>query len=174
MVFIKDNLKNYLKPIEKELLIDVERYKHLRDINFSVETKHKDFIYNTFINICRERLNNFTLIDTDFKLWCFYTEKSWVDGGRVIEEKSTKIPFHNHLHTTTINSVLYLKSPKGCGLDIEYENKTEFLKMKDYDIIIFPNWLNHRPVISNTKSRISFNLELRCKEDVNDIFRYYK
>ena len=58
MVFIKDNLKNYLKPIEKELLNDVEKYKHLRDINFSVETKHKDFIYNTFINICRKRLNN--------------------------------------------------------------------------------------------------------------------
>ena len=171
MNIININIKNDIKNIEDELLKDIEKTKHLRDYSFLVETKFKDNLYNIFLKICQKKLNKFTLKDSNFKLHAYYTDKYWCKGGRIIENDNLSFNrFHNHIKTSTINSVLYLKSPKGCGLDIEYDNKVKFIEADSYDFLIFPNWLNHRPVISNKESRISLNLELSCNENVNDIF----
>ena len=57
------------------------------------------------------------------------------------------------------------------GIDFKFNNKIMTYKPKPFDLIIFPNYLDHRPHGSETdKKRISINIELQCKEKAEDIF----
>ena len=69
-----------------------------------------------------------------------------------------------------INSVLYLETVEGKGIEFENNGEHLYIEPKDYDLLIFPDFLNHLPRISEDKRRISFNMELRCNENSQDIF----
>ena len=164
------NVKDKIKSIKKQLIEDTLKTRHLQNIDhysFEVNTSQKNYVYNILIDECKKRLNSFTLKDTNFKLWGYYTDKSYHLGSR----------WHNHLDSSTINAVLYVKPVKGYGIEfIKSIGRIHFpvvLDPKPYDLLIFPNYVDHRPLIPKNKIRISYNLELRCKEDVNDIFKDY-
>src|SRR6056300_671686 len=66
-------------------------------LNFKVNSKFTNYLYDIFYNICVTNLNKFTLKDNNFKLWCYLSDKDFNKGR-----------WHNHIETSTINSVLYL------------------------------------------------------------------
>jgi hypothetical protein len=59
-----------------------------------------------------------------------------------------------------------MKTQENSGLEFE----STYVEPDDFDLLIFPGHLNHRPIISNKKTRIVLNLELRCIESNYDIF----
>jgi hypothetical protein len=38
------------------------------------------------------------------------------------------------------------------------------------DLLVFPGFLNHLPIVHKTKKRISLQFEISCIEDINDIW----
>ena len=179
----KINLTKEIEPIKDELTNEIlsSRLYHNSNsgYNFKVNTKHNKYLYDLFIKRSRRLLNKFTLRDTDFKLWCYYTDNSFYLGDR----------WHNHYSTSTINGVLYLEAVKGYGLEyctdynetfigdlpVELYNNREkkYIEPNNYDLLIFPNFLEHRPIVSQmdkNKRRITLNFEIRCNESSKEIF----
>jgi len=161
---LKFNLKSEVSQIKDELINDVLKYKHhanSEDFSFEVMSKHNDYLYNIFIKKCRNHLNNFTLIDNNFVLWCYYSNNDYHKGN----------VWHNHIKTATINSVLYIETVKDKGIEFEHNGNHLYIEPEEFDFLIFPDFLNHLPRVSKNKRRISFNMELRCKEKSTDIFK---
>ena len=114
-----------------------------------------------FIKKSRKLLNPFTIRDPQLKVWCYFTGL-----GNHIEEDI----WHNHTRTSNINSVIYLQTLKDHGIKFENGNESWYVEPENFDLLIFPGFLNHRPVTSQTQQRISLNLELKCNETDKDIF----
>ena len=159
----KFNLKKDLIKLKEEIIKEclISEPKNKINCNYELNTKYKNKLYNLFLNKCRKILNKFTLSDNNFKCWCYLSNKFF-----------KKTMWHNHLNTCTINGVIYLKLCKNeKGIDFKYNKKIINIIPKELDLLIFPNYLNHLPYPSKTKdTRISINLELRCKEPVEKIF----
>ena len=155
------NIKSQItKELVDDVIIDASKTRHKADHNFEVFTKHKDKLYDIFISESKNILNEFTLKDKNFRLWCMYTDKNYYEGD----------VWHNHNQSSTISGVLYLKTVKGKGIEFESNGNKSYVEPKDLDLVIFPNFLNHRPLLSKKKTRISLNMEIRCNENVNEIF----
>jgi len=161
------NIKNKIELIKEELIQECinskpKKYKDNKTFNYKVNSKHKEYLYNIFIEYALNNLNKFTLKNKDFNIWCYYSDNTF--------DKSV---WHNHINTSTINGVLYLQLPKeNGGIDFIKNNIILNIKPRMYDFIMFPNYLNHLPYPSTTEEkRLSINLELRCNEDANYIFK---
>tara|TARA_R110000737_G_C14278916_1_gene431883 strand:+ start:45 stop:551 length:507 start_codon:yes stop_codon:yes gene_type:complete len=157
------SIKNDIKDIKSYLIDDCLNQRHKMDkskgLNYPIDSIYTNFLYNIFYQASKKYLNNFSLLDVDFKLWCCLTDEKYNDSR-----------WHNHISTSSINCVIYLKTQnKG----IFFKNKDEKIHIlpEEDDLLIFPSFLNHIPEVSTTKDpRITLNLELRCKEEVNNIF----
>jgi len=68
------------------------------------------------------------------------------------------------------HGVLYLEIVKDCGIQLKYENKIIYIEPKKYDLLIFPGFLDHLPIVHKTKKRISLQFEITCEEDANNIW----
>ena len=174
----KVNVTRQIKPIKDQLINDALFSQHNRQgaFNYEVNTNYRQYLYDVFIEHSRRSLNNFTLRDTDFKLWCYYTDKDSPQWSR----------WHNHYYTTTINGVLYLEAVKGYGLEVctDYTEKyirdlpvelyinreKKYIEPNNYDLLIFPDFLEHRPIVPENKRRITLNFEVRCNESSKKIF----
>ena len=94
--FAPESARKEVEPIKDELITDIlssRFYRHPESYNFKVNTKHNKYLYDLFIKRSRRLLNKFTLRDTDFKLWCYYTDNNFYLGDT----------WHNHINTSTIN-----------------------------------------------------------------------
>ena len=169
MIFDKDrpihklNLKKELKNKKAEIVKDI--LKSQDDIktgayNFEVFSKHNNYLYNLFIKKSRKLLNPFTIRDSWLRVWCYFT------GVR----DHRKDRWHNHSRTSSINSVIYLETVKNYGIKFEKGKEPWYVEPNEFDLLIFPGFLNHLPVTSSTQKRISLNLELKCNEQDKDIF----
>ena len=178
----KVNLTGQIEPIRDELIDDIILSRSNRregSYNFEVNTKHNKYLYDLFIERSKRLLNKFTLKDTDFKLWCYYTDKDSPQWSR----------WHNHYYTTTINGVLYLEAVKGYGLEVctDYNEtylrdlpvelyinrEKKYIELNNYDLLIFPDFLEHRPLVpprDKHQRRITLNFEVRCNESSKEIF----
>ena len=105
-------------------------------------------------------LKKFNIIHIPTKLWSYFTDKDYHEG----------YTWHNHIKTCTICGVLYLETVKDCGIEFEHDNKISYIEPKNYDLLIFPGFLNHRPIVSKDKKRVSINFEITCHESSNEIF----
>jgi|TARA_R100001460_G_scaffold93332_1_gene135250 hypothetical protein len=162
----KHNISEEIKDINESLLKECleQRESFSSELmqsgnNFQVNSKHTNFLYNLFYQISNNNLNKFHLTDLNFSLWCYITDK-----------KFNRTNWHNHFNTTTINCVLYLKTQ---GKGIFFKNKDEelYILPNDGDMLIFPSFLEHLPEASTTEPRITLNLELRCVESAEEIFK---
>jgi hypothetical protein len=88
---------------------------------------------------------------------------------------STKYDFaevwHNHVRTSSFHCVYYANVPEAKGGELEYEINGIFYsyKPKNYDLVIMPNYLNHRPrVCESSEPRISINMEMFSLQPVNE------
>jgi len=156
----KVNIKSQIIDYVDDIKNDIIKTRYKQNFNFEVFTEYKDKLYNIFIEESKKVLNEFTLKDENFRLWCYYTDQSYHKGNT----------WHNHIKTSTINGVLYLKTVKDTGIEFEHIGKTTYIEPEDFDLLIFPDYLNHRPLTSNTEPRISLNIELRCNETSKEIF----
>ena len=159
------SLKEQLQPIESELTKEFINQRPAKmlfgEYNFNVKSKYNPYLYKLFLESSTKLLNKFTLKDENFKTWCSISDNQF-----------DITCWHNHLTTSTINGVIYLKITKEeKGINFLIDNKVQNFIPKQFDLVIFPNYLNHCPLVSKTEEkRISLNLELRCKEKVTDIF----
>jgi len=161
----KLSLKKELKNKKDEIIKDILKTKHKEDgtpnYNFEVFTKYNDYLYNLFIKKSKKLLNNFTIKDSNLKVWCYFT-----GSGNHVEDI-----WHNHTRTSNINSVIYLETVKDHGIKFEIGKESWYVEPKNFDLLIFPGFLNHKPITSSTQKRISLNLELKCNEEDKAIFR---
>ena len=176
-LFYHQNVTKKILPIKNLLLEEILQSRvSQRGYNFEVNTVYTEYLYNILLKFSREVLNPFTLTESTLKVWCYYADKQFQMGD----------VWHNHMNTSTINAVLYLETVKGCGLQYstEYDGvkigniqdknfnsrSIKYFEPKNYDLVLFPNFLNHRPIFSKNKRRISLNLELSCLESSYSIF----
>jgi len=157
IINIEDKISFFKDEIINDCMSQVFKRNLTNGFNFEIDFYHKYSLYNIFINESEKLLNKFTLKDNNFKLWCYLTNNDCIEGNKV---------WHNHTRTASINGVLYIKTQKNSGIEFEFT----YIEPNDFDLLIFPGSLNHRPIISNKKPRISLNLELRCIESDYDIF----
>ena len=186
-ILYKFNLKDEISSIRDCIIAEAFKKKYLAAYNFQISTEFNSYLYDIFIKKC-ESLFDFKLFDQEFELYCMYNDKSYLGGNN---------KWHNHVKSSSINGVLYLKTVEGCGLkycekfeinqiDIEPEffetyekgKKIQYIEPKDFDLYIFPDFMMHTPVFTadkiKDKIRVSLNLEIRCIEDSINIFNTKK
>jgi hypothetical protein len=157
----KFNIEKNIKHFKKNLILECvnQRAVSTHGNNFQVKSSYLNYLYNIFYTKSKKYLNNFSLKDVDFKLWAYITDHTF-----------NKTNWHNHISSSTINGVLYLETQKK-GINFKYKEKVIHLKPKNGDLLIFPNFLDHCPEVSFDKKRITLNLEMRCNEKSEDIFK---
>mgnify|MGYP003126065115 CR=1 FL=1 len=154
------NLERKVKDIKEDIINDCLKTRMNADYNFKIFTKHHDKLYSLFIDSCKKNLKKFNISNTPTELWSYFTDKNYHKG----------YVWHNHTKTCTICGVLYLETVKDCGIEFEHNNKITYIEPKNYDLLIFPGFLNHRPFPSKENKRVSINFELSCSESSNEIF----
>lgn len=163
-IFYVKNLKKELKNINKEIIDDciksLVNIDYKKGNNYQVFTKHHNKLYSLFIESCKKNLNNFTIKNNQNILWGNYTDKNYAPNQF----------WHNHKNSCTLCGVLYLKTVKDCGIKLKYNNKIMYIEPKNYDLLIFPGFLDHLPIVDKTKKRISLQFEITCEEDINNIW----
>ena len=154
---LKDNIKDIKEKLIGECL--TQRRFEENSGNFKLDTIYLNKLYDLFISSAKKCLNKFTLNDNNFEIWCCITDK-----------KFNITDWHNHRYTSTVNAVLYLDT-QDKGIDFRYDNNEVYIKPNNDDMLIFPGALDHRLHPSVDKERISLNLEIRCKENENKLFK---
>jgi len=88
--------------------------------------------------------------------WAYVSNKNEYRGG-----------IHNHIETSTINSVYYFNMPSKHSGGISFFNENGKIltyQPKENDLLIFPNYLLHEPEKIDTEEyRISINMEIICR-----------
>ena len=128
-------------------------------------------LYKKFVETTQEHLNPFTLR--------LNNRQKFFEHCYAVASNKDFIPsvnWHNHLMTSTINSVYYFHIPKDMkGGDIEFKSRRkDILKVtpKTNELYIFPSWLWHNPInVESKELRISINMEICTMEKVGDIFK---
>lgn len=136
---------------------------------FHVKDQHEDFkiLYNFFFNTVINLFGNVKLSPTH-KTWCW---------ANVYNKESFRTNAHNHIKTSSINSVYYLKMPKDVGDDEGglnlYPPGLEPIQFQpdEGDLLIMPNNTIHEPLLHNSMDyRISVNMEMCIESNVFDYF----
>jgi hypothetical protein len=161
VININNQIKLFKKQLIKECIKSRINHNKFGERNYLVNSKYNKKLYKILIKHCNKCLNKFTIKDTDFKLWCYFSDKNFNEGN-----------WHNHINTSTINAVIYLKIPNdNLGIDFKFNNEVKNYKPKSGDLLIFPDYLDHYPYPSYDKPRISLNLEIKCNENSREIFK---
>tara|TARA_Y100001973_G_C5177644_1_gene323023 strand:- start:1237 stop:1731 length:495 start_codon:yes stop_codon:yes gene_type:complete len=161
-IFYIDNLKKEVKDIRKQLIDDCilsTKNKIHNHYNYEVFTQHHETLYSLFIKSCKKYFKNLKIHNTPTRLWSYCTDKDYTEGE----------VWHNHIKSCTLCGVLYLKTVKNCGIDLRHNNNITYVEPKNYDLLIFPGFLDHKPRISKTKKRISLQFEIFCDKDVKHL-----
>ena len=143
-IFYIDNLKKEVKDIRKQLIDDCilsTKNKIHNHYNYEVFTQHHETLYSLFIKSCKKYFKNLKIHNTPTRLWSYCTDKDYTEGE----------VWHNHIKSCTLCGVLYLKTVKNCGIDLRHNNNITYVEPKNYDLLIFPGFLDHKPRISKTK-----------------------
>tara|TARA_Y100001968_G_scaffold33925_1_gene26066 strand:- start:1839 stop:2396 length:558 start_codon:yes stop_codon:yes gene_type:complete len=119
-------------------------------------------MYNKMLSACESLFERIELSDNNSdKCWSLCTNKDYWKS----------VP-HNHIRTSTINTVYYLQVPKidnqFCGM-IRFliDGKWEDYQPKSNELIIMPNDLVHDTTFHDTEEwRISLNFEIITKNEL--------
>jgi hypothetical protein len=149
------NLKNLYNYIIKTRKIPNIGYNYLLNNNKDLENLY-DVINNKILNTFKKT----NIINTEKRCWAFVTDKKYNKGSE----------WHNHVNTSTINTVFYLKTVKDKGIDFKLDDFYLSHYPLQGELLIFPNYLNHLPHVSKNKIRIAINIEFLSKLNVSEIF----
>lgn len=134
----------------------------IKDSNFFIN------VYNKFYDTCNKIFGELNPIEDYVGCHSYVTDHQ----GFGIDK------MHNHLETSTISACYYLNIPKKCVLDqgsisfFSWEEKKEIIyRPSTFDLIIFPNYLDHKINYSpHQEERITITMEIMCEEKSIDIF----
>ena len=181
MIKLNNELNVYLIPnfyvpifnknnIIKNILYNYKKYFSIeRGYNFPIIEKNNFFnkkLYNKFYKLCKKHFKFTDRLENSDKVFAYVSDKN-----------NFYEVWHNHEKTSTINAVYYLNIPKNDFVTIDFKNNqvNYTYKIKEYDLIIFPNHLYHKPNRCYKDGyRISLNLELKCNESSDYIFNNIK
>lgn len=166
---INDSLKSELIDI----ILECKSRNHFSSGgSFLVDRDYQNFFSNLYRKFER----------SSFDLFKMYTKSNresliWSYSSNKYNHGTIPGQIHNHINTSTINSVYYLSIPN--SVTEEKGSITFFLRdmeftytPKNYDLLIFPNYLDHR--INNYEDdeewRISINMEIKCEESSEELF----
>jgi hypothetical protein len=135
---------------------------HVQDSFGDFKTLYS-FFFNTVINIFGD-----VKLSPVNKRWCW---------ANVYNKDSFKTNAHNHIKTSSINAIYYLKMPQGIsdsegGLNL-YTDKSEVIQFQpeEGDLLIMPNNTVHEPLFhSSIDYRIAINMEMCIEPRVFDYF----
>lgn len=120
-------------------------------------------LYDKFLRKSRLIFGNFKLTQSNSNAcWSLCTNRNYWQS----------VP-HNHIKTSTINSVFYLKVPKingkYCGKILLYDDeKWNLYQPEPYELLIMPNYLVHDTEYHDTEEfRISLNFEICCTGNID-------
>ena len=137
---------------------------------FQVEDPHGDFkkLYDYFFKTVE---SVFGVMDTSVKHrdWCW---------ANVYNKDNFKTNLHNHIRTSSINAIYYLKLPKdmseneGGLILISDVTREELLFLPDeYDLLIMPNSTYHEPQPhSSLDYRIAINMEICIDQPIETYY----
>jgi len=164
--FRKVNFANRVK-INKVIEYNNKKYFPLTNgLNFPIIEEDKELffseLYSNFLDNSKKIFGDFNISSQNCdKCWCYRSNKK------------TKISFyHNHIKTSTINSVYYYQLNKNDGIIFLDEDQNKFYYYpKVEELLIFPNYLVHRPMLSkHGKNRYSINMEILTEESSSELF----
>lgn len=135
---------------------------HVQDSVGDFKTLY-NFFFNTVINLFGD-----VKLSPIHKTWCW---------ANVYNKESFKTNAHNHIKTSSINSVYYLKMPKDISDDEGgfnlYPPGSEPIRFQpdEGDLLIMPNYTIHEPLFhSSMDYRISINMEMCIEPKIFDYF----
>jgi hypothetical protein len=163
-----------LDPVVKTRMIDTvltqkDTANYHGGYTFHIQDTVGDFkiLYNFFFNTVINIFGNVKLSPIH-KTWCW---------ANVYNKDSFKTNAHNHIKTSSINGIYYLKMPHDIsdtegGLNL-YTDKLEVLQFQpdECDLVIMPNNIVHEPLFhSSINYRIAINMEMCIEPRVSDYF----
>lgn len=137
--------------------------------SFLIDEDYKNFfknLYSKFFEFSKNLFGDFTTSNNSETCWSYASNKFDHGPGLI----------HNHLKTSTINSVYYLNVPESTSI---HHGSISFLlngdiftyKPKNGDLLIFPNYLDHKiNFLNDEEYRISINMEIKCEESAEELF----
>lgn len=177
------SIKNFHKfnTFEKEKLIEkiLDSKDHFDSQPNSLKTQSNfEILYdhnNLLINLYEKFFNTAKTLFGDFKV----SEKSKTTSWACVtnEDYYDFVP-HNHLKTSTINSVYYLNIPKvnrnlSGPIKFQVNNEWLYYQPENFELIFFPNYLVHDATVHQSKEwRISINMEIICEENIDYVSNY--
>ena len=114
-------------------------------------------LYESFVASSQDLLGSFKISNKNSRQ-CWANVTRWGDFNE----------WHNHINTSTINSVYYLSMPdKNSGqIFFRHEKKYFEFQPKEKNLIIFPNYLYHFPTCCKSEEyRIALNMEIICDDN---------
>lgn len=142
--------------------------------SFPISEDYRNFfknLYHKFTLISKELFGNFEILSSNNQMCWSYASNKFDHGPGNI---------HNHLNSSTINSVYYLNVPQSAtiknGSITFFMNQENFsYRPKNGDLLLFPNYLNHKiNFLDDEEYRISINMEIKCRESSYSLFSNIK
>jgi hypothetical protein len=125
-------------------------------------------LYSKFFNSAIEFFGNLKILPDNSKMCWSYSSNNADYGPGAI---------HNHIRTSTINSVYYLNVPNSATEDngsIQFflKDQTFSYRPNNFDLVMFPNYLDHKiNYLNDSEYRISINMEINCEENAEELFK---
>lgn len=174
-------VENFLVPTEddkKSIIFNIfkskKKYNDLCEekknfYSYVIENDYNLFLkklYNNYLRFCFKVFGHFSISKQNSHLcWAYCSNSSDYNSY-----------WHDHTKTSTINSVYYINVPENSGGPILFKDSKDNLfsyHPKNYDLIVFPNYLEHKPNPPTSEEyRIAINMEIICNDiSSNDIFK---
>jgi hypothetical protein len=125
-------------------------------------TSFFEILYSKFFKVTQDFFGVLDILPNNSSMCWSYSSNNVDHGpGRI----------HNHINTSTINSVYYLNIPESTTIDngsIEFflGEETFSYRPNNFDLIIFPNYLDHKiNYLNDPEYRISINMEILCENN---------
>lgn len=159
-----DELK-YKEDIVDSVLHNTKYANKNMGFNYPLLDDHThffQFLYENFYKFCLTHFN-FTVDESRNRSVCWAYVSDKVDFNEV---------WHNHISTSTINGVYYLNIPNNnTSIDFSLGGKQLTYHPKENELIIFPNYLDHKPNrCYDDGYRIAINMEIICNETSDELF----
>jgi hypothetical protein len=173
-IFLWENFEVIDETRKKELMNTVLENKKRNHFgsggSFKVDQDNNSFfknLYSKFFKNTFEFFGNLNILPNNSSMCWSYSSNNIDHGPGLI---------HNHVNTSSINSVYYLNVPNSATIEngsIQFflENKTISYRPNNFDLIIFPNYLDHKiNYLNDSEYRISINMEILCENNPQELF----
>lgn len=158
-----ENKSNYIKVALNNRFktnLPAQTYSYMI---FEDQTKFYKHLYYKFYSTCKTYFSFTPLPSNIDSVWAYVSNSN--DYASV---------FHDHKNTCTINSVYYLNVPDANSGDIEFMldgGKIYKYHPNNFDLIIFPDYLMHKPNQSMSDEwRVAINMEIKAEESSEELF----